>query len=208
MDTAARKQTMREEMLRLRAAIPLRERRDREEALCRRLAAEIAARLPAASDLAFPGLVYFPFGTEPDILPVVEWLWRLAIPIAAPRSLRNPRRLEWRIVRSGEDVRPGTWGIREPKPECPLVPDDAARKAPFILVPGVAFDSQGGRLGYGGGYYDRFLSAVAQEALTLAAAFEAQLLPEVPAEEHDVRISFLVTESRTVICGSRHPSNH
>lgn len=201
MDKAAQKEALRREMFRLRAEMSPDERLRREKTLCERLYAELAGRLEAADGSGSPGLVYFPFGTEPDLTPVVESLWRLGAPLAAPRSLRRPNRLEWRLVRGMADLQPGVWGIREPKPECPLVREEEALRAPFILVPGVAFDARGGRLGYGGGYYDRFLARRPEAEGLIAAAFELQLVPEVPTEEHDKRVGVLVTEQRRLRCG-------
>ncbi|WP_058301428.1 5-formyltetrahydrofolate cyclo-ligase [Gorillibacterium timonense] len=217
MDAAAPKNRMREDMLRLRAALSPEERAERTKALCQRLCAEFSIQLLANGDkpLAYPVLVYLPFGSEPDLMPAIEWLWQRDIPVAAPRALRNPRRLEWRRVQSARDLEPGVWGIREPKRECPLVSEEDAGKAALILVPGVAFDLTGGRLGYGGGYYDRFLggTVLTEQAQmeastgrketptrTIAAAFDLQLVSHVPTEEHDIRIGCLVTESRTVLC--------
>lgn len=202
MEASAAKTRLREDMLRLRAALLPDERREREEALCRRLCASFPRWLSAERVPEYPVLVYFPFRSEPDLMSAIEWFWQQDIPIAAPRALRNPRRLEWRIVRSARDVEPGVWGIREPKPDCPLVPEEEARLAPLILVPGVAFDENGGRLGYGGGYYDRFLGGAAMtgRSRTLAAAFDLQILQAVPTEEHDIRVGALITESRMILC--------
>ena len=63
-------------------------------------------------------------------------------------------------------------------------------------MPGVAFDENGGRLGHGGGYYDRFLAQLPPETLLIGVAYEWQVLPEVPLAEWDVPLDFLVTEKR------------
>lgn len=62
------------------------------------------------------------------------------------------------------------------------------------MVPGLGFDARGGRLGYGGGYYDRLLTRLPSTALRVAAAFSAQLLDAVPMEPHDQYVSLIVTE--------------
>ena len=94
------------------------------------------------------------------------------------------------------DLRPGTWGIPEPDPaHCGLA---APADIDFILVPGVAFDPDGGRLGYGAGYYDRLLAAwVSPLPPLVAAAFELQIVPAVPVLAGDHRVDLVVTESQT-----------
>ena len=92
-------------------------------------------------------------------------------------------------------TRPGPFGIREPEGE-PFPPEliDA------VLVPGVVFDHQGYRLGYGKGYYDRFLSALPAASFFCGIAFELQLVDEVYPTGRDVRMHALVTESRIIRC--------
>ena len=68
-----------------------------------------------------------------------------------------------------------------------------------MLVPGVAFDLGGRRLGYGGGYYDRLLPLLPPRAARVAGAFEIQLVERVPAAPHDVAVDAIVTESRIVV---------
>ena len=90
------------------------------------------------------------------------------------------------------DLTPGPWGIREPDPRrCPPVrPGDVD----LVLVPGVAFDAGGGRLGYGGGYYDRLLGTCAEATTLVAAAFEVQMVERVPMGPGDRRVDLVVTE--------------
>ncbi|MFN5191723.1 MAG: 5-formyltetrahydrofolate cyclo-ligase, partial [Burkholderiales bacterium] len=85
------------------------------------------------------------------------------------------------------------WGIREPLASCAAVQLDIVD---LLLVPGVAFDRRGHRLGYGKGYYDRLLPARRPAALLAALAFDCQLVDEVPVSEHDVSIDLLITPSQ------------
>lgn len=80
--------------------------------------------------------------------------------------------------------------IREPLPECPAVPP---QEIDLILIPGLAFDRTGRRLGRGGGFYDRFLADPALRAVRCGVLFECQLLPEIPAEPHDIHVDYLCT---------------
>ncbi|WP_027364163.1 5-formyltetrahydrofolate cyclo-ligase [Desulfotruncus alcoholivorax] len=92
------------------------------------------------------------------------------------------------------DLAPGAWGILEPRPECvrPVDPE----QIDLVLIPGVAFDNVGNRLGYGGGFYDRFLLRTRKDVILLALAFELQIQPNVYHEKHDIPIQLLVTEER------------
>jgi 5-formyltetrahydrofolate cyclo-ligase len=91
-----------------------------------------------------------------------------------------------------KDVSPGAWGILEPCEIAPAKLDDLD----IIIVPGAAFDEQGNRLGYGAGFYDKLLSVFKKP--TVALAFEEQIVPNVPADPHDVPVKKIVTEKRII----------
>lgn len=137
-------------------------------------------------------LAYASFGTE---LRTDELLRRV---VSDGKSLLLPRvergALGLYEVRDLEvDLEPGTWGIREPRPDrCP--PADPGR-VDFALVPGVAFDRRARRLGYGGGFYDRLLAGGLPEATPLVSgAFGVQIVAEVPTDPHDAPVDLVVTE--------------
>ncbi|MCK9906995.1 5-formyltetrahydrofolate cyclo-ligase, partial [Frankia sp. Cpl3] len=88
-----------------------------------------------------------------------------------------------------ENLRQGVWGIFEPDPD---VSQRAEReKLEAIVVPGVAFARDGGRLGYGGGYYDRFLATLERKPLLIGFAFSCQVIDQVPLEKHDYPLDYL-----------------
>lgn len=91
-----------------------------------------------------------------------------------------------------QDVSPGAWGIPEPHENRPV----ELGEIDLILMPGAAFDGHGNRVGYGAGFYDKLLSSFTKT--TVALAFEAQMVPLVPAEPHDVPVMKIVTESRVI----------
>ena len=91
-----------------------------------------------------------------------------------------------------EDVLPGAWGIPEPERGTPVLLKDIG----LIVVPGAVFDEQGNRIGYGAGYYDRMLPAYSGP--TVALAYELQVLPSVPADQHDIPVRKIVTEKRII----------
>lgn len=89
------------------------------------------------------------------------------------------------------DLERGTWGIREPRATLAEVEPSELE---VVLVPGVGFDLQGNRLGYGGGYYDRFFQRLPTGTARIALAFACQIVRQVPVDQHDVKMTMLVTE--------------
>jgi len=71
----------------------------------------------------------------------------------------------------------------------------------LVIVPGIAFDKKGYRIGYGHGYYDRFLKILKKDVKKIGLAFEIQVVDEIPEEEHDVPVDIVVTEKRVLKCG-------
>ena len=108
--------------------------------------------------------------------------------IALPRVDGNDLVLHW--VAGPDDLVKGCFGILEPPASTPVADPN---KLDLILVPGVAFDRQGGRLGRGRGYYDRLLAGTS--AFKVGVCFDWQIVPEVPREAHDIRMDAVVTPS-------------
>ena len=100
----------------------------------------------------------------------------------------------------------GLWGVREPVPErCERL--EGLDEVEFILLPGVAFDRNGARLGYGKGFYDKLLAPLigkedAARPVLAAAAFAQQVLEHVPQEPTDVRVEWIITELETITCAN------
>ena len=140
-------------------------------------------------------LAYSSFGSEPSTAPFLEAVLDGGKALVLPRIDRANRRLVLhRVTDLATELRPGVWGIREPDPaRCPPV---AVETVDFALVPGVVFDVEGGRIGYGAGYYDRLLAGCAGGTALIAAAFELQVVDAVPMAEHDRRVDRVVTEQR------------
>jgi len=113
--------------------------------------------------------------------------------------------LELFELHSLDELAPGSFGVLEPRAELRGLPGrrPSPKELDVIIVPGVAFDRRGARLGRGKGYYDRFLAAVPTTTVLIAPAFECQLLPKVPIGPHDVMMDVVVTE-RAVYLGGRH----
>ncbi|GIP39982.1 5-formyltetrahydrofolate cyclo-ligase [Paenibacillus sp. J31TS4] len=189
------KSALRREAERLRGLLPAEERQRLSAAICARTAAYLSRQEGRAG---WPGvlLAYLPVRSELDLTPLYEWAWEQGLPIAAPRVVPGTKRMQAHRLRSLAETETGRWGLREPRPDCPVA---APAEIGCVLMPGLAFDREGGRLGYGGGYYDRYLAALRLEMgrlpLLIAPAFEVQLLERVPMEEHDIRLDAVLTES-------------
>ena len=134
-------------------------------------------------------LAFAPLSSEPMIDQVLD-AWRAeGRTVLLPRTLDAPGAMDLVELKSLMcDVPIGAFGIRTP-----MGPPHEGTPIEAILVPGVAFDRQGGRLGHGGGYYDRLL-AKDQDAVTIGVGFECQLEVTLPHEPHDRGVHFIVTE--------------
>ena len=93
-----------------------------------------------------------------------------------------------------QDLRKGNFGILEPK-KIEIFPEE---KIELVIVPGIAFDTRGYRLGYGKGYYDRFLKNL--NAIKIGLAYDFQIVNNVPEEKHDVKVDGIITEKRIIRC--------
>jgi 5-formyltetrahydrofolate cyclo-ligase len=143
-------------------------------------------------------LGYAAFGSEPGLGGVFESAWRAGKAVALPCCV-GPGLLEWHAVGPDTKLAAGAHGIPEP-PRDPATLVIPAGPLVLALVPGLAFDVDGGRLGYGGGYYDRFLANF--EGVAVGVCPDELLVPSLAAlgclEPHDVAVRAVVTEQRVV----------
>jgi 5-formyltetrahydrofolate cyclo-ligase len=140
-------------------------------------------------------MAYASFGSELQTDEFVRHVLDQGKILLLPRVNRQEGSLDvYRVRDPVQDLRVGTWGIREPRPDrCARVDPHAID---FVLVPGVAFDTRGGRLGYGGGFYDKLLAdGLSPGAWLVGGAFEGQMVEKVPVDEHDVPMDVVVTEN-------------
>ena len=131
---------------------------------------------------------------EPDTRPIIEHCWSSGKKIAVPVVLPDTFDLFHSEIKSFDDLVSGMYGTQEPSSERRIKMNPEIFD--LVIVPGVAFDRQGGRLGHGKGYYDRFLEGT--RAFRLALAFDCQLLKTVPTEIHDVPMNAILSESGIV----------
>jgi len=148
-------------------------------------------------------MTYLDIGSEVRTRAYLPELWQLGKRVVVPYCMAREIRLFQ--VKKMDELSPGTWQILEPKPEWLSRMDRRvdASELDLIVVPGVAFDRCGGRLGLGKGYYDRFLLHVRPDALKIAPAFECQLVDKIPVLPHDVRVDMVITENYVYRAGER-----
>ena len=138
-------------------------------------------------------LFYAPLAVELDIWPLLTRALVEGKTAALPKYCKESGTyLACAVQDIDKDVGPGHLGVREPSDTCRQV----VLALDLILVPGVAFDLQGRRLGRGKGFYDQLLAAL--RGMTCGVAFDEQIVPEVPVEPHDVRLSSILTPTRWV----------
>jgi len=185
----ATKQALRARILAARDALDPAQRATGAQAIASRI-----AELPSF-DGAATVLATLPFGSEWDVRPLAQAALDRGKSIVLPQVDAATRRLVLhRVEDLDADVSPGFRGIPEPVPRTAIVrPADID----CVLVPGVAFDPAGRRLGYGGGYYDRLLPHLRPGVARIAGAFDLQVVDEVPVDAHDLAVDVVVTPTRT-----------
>jgi 5-formyltetrahydrofolate cyclo-ligase len=136
-------------------------------------------------------VAYMPLASEPDITPFLRGLWNAGKTVGLPRVVGSELVVHW--VVHEEQLVCGSFGLREPSSELPVW--QPGREPALCLVPGLAFDREGHRLGRGRGYYDRFLSRHGKELERVGVYFACQQLGVVPREAHDQTLDGWVTEN-------------
>ena len=146
--------------------------------------------------------VYVSFRSEVATLLLIDTLIEMGKTVIVPITRITEKRLDAiRITNRLTDLVPGYCNIPEPNDALCATAAVAPEEIETILLPGSVFDERGGRFGYGGGYYDRFLAKV-PTAARIGLAFELQIIDKAPLQEHDELLDLVVTESR-VIQGDR-----
>jgi len=142
-------------------------------------------------------LFYLNFRSEAATRTIIDAALTAGKKVLLPKVDRKAHRLRLFEVKDlGADLEAGYMGIYEPMESVarPASPEEAD----LVIMPGVGFDTSGRRLGYGGGYYDRLIETLRPDAKLIALAFDAQVVDEIPAEEHDKKVDKIITESRVI----------
>lgn len=118
--------------------------------------------------------------------------------IVVPITIPETKELKLSLVKDFKELEPGYYNILTPKEEYIRYIDPEL--VDLIIVPGVVFDRDGYRIGYGGGYYDRFLSKIDKNVPKIAIAFDLQVIDKVPREYYDIPVDYIFTEKEIIEC--------
>lgn len=198
LNQATDKKKLRKEIILRRDSLSPDIRKVKDQAACARLTSMDEYRKAATI------LLYASFRSEVD----TEYLIRQALAddciVVLPRCDQSDETLKLFAIREWSDLVPGCWGILEP-----LEATDRAidiRSVDIVIAPGVAFDEDCNRLGYGKGYYDKLLSNRESVAgaplrpLVIGLAYEEQIVPSIPCSPHDMKMDFIITDKRNIYC--------
>ena len=191
-DVREEKQRLRDRMRALRRAEPDPDGQSRR----------LFARLEAMPEFQTAQTVLFYVGVRDELptLAAIEAGLHCQRTIAVPYC--EGRHLKLATIKSLDDLGKGAFGILEPREELRDSQQLAPSAVDVALVPGVAFDQSGNRIGYGQGYYDRLLSELRVSCLKIGVAFDCQVVPHVPSEPHDQQMDWNATPTQSIRCRS------
>jgi len=154
------------------------------------LGERLKAQMPSAHTILF----FAPLPDELDVWPLLELSLAMGTNCALPFFDEEKKFYRARQIKNmAADIVAGKFGVREPAAGCAEIPLD---KFDLVLLPGMAFDLQGNRLGRGRGFYDRLLAKTS--GVKCGVGFDFQLLEKIPTEPHDAQVDFILTPTRCV----------
>jgi len=192
-DTGAEKAKIRLHMMEMRNALPSAAAAYAGEQILKRILS-LPEFFVSSPETAVIGL-YSPIRSEVDLLSHAALLRARGLVTALPRVCGDT--LVFGVTADGKNLSPGVFGIMEPLPDAKEIP---CQDFYVICVPGLAFDRAGARLGYGKGYYDRFLQPVpgVRRPVLIGVGYDFQLLASIPQDGYDQRLDYIITPSETV----------
>lgn len=185
----AQKAELREKLIAEREAIPPEARAAMSRKICDRAVSLSGFRLAETI------LLYSPKPVEVDVTPIAQAAWELGKSVAFPRCHRPEDSfpyMTYHIVNSLDELHRGSFGLLEPDEDAPLYDPSADTRGSIAFAPAIAFDRAGYRLGYGGGYYDRFFNAYSGSVI--GVIFSDFVVPSLPHGRYDIRAGLLITE--------------
>ena len=187
MKTIMTKSDIRNLMRTRRREVDPEEREEASAAICDAVWAR--ADVQAAVAAKHPFAVYLANDDEIDLAPLVERLWAADVAVAVPYWHAESGTYRLAIYTNASTLIEGFHGIMEPAETYDIAPSDIG----VWIVPGLAFTRDGRRIGYGGGWYDRYLAAAAPDAVALAVAYPFQILDDIPTDPNDRRVTDVVS---------------
>mgnify|MGYP006288469687 FL=1 len=141
-------------------------------------------------------LLYISYRSEVDTEQLINKLLKKSKNVFAPYCIKDEKRME--IVQINDptkDLKKGAYGIKEPKNSL-RKKDNEINQLDIVIVPAVAFSKSGYRIGYGGGYYDRFLSRLSSKTISIGINYDELIFESVPKEDHDLAVDIIVTDKK------------
>lgn len=185
------KSALRRQLLHSRHAVPQAEREAIHQAICQRV---LSSEPYQNAGTIF---AYWSTADEIDTHAIIADALRQGKRVCVPKCMPG-HRMEPRQIGSEEDLTEETFGIPEPGVHCAVIPPEEIQ---LCLVPALACDASGARLGYGGGFYDRFLPKTPAYRMALCA--QDRILEAIPVQEHDIRCNCIVTETEVMLIHER-----
>ena len=138
--------------------------------------------------------IYISFGSEVETKKIIEHAISLGKNIYVPKTDKTIKEMIAVKIHSFDNMTVDKWGILEP-----IIVDkqNIGNEFDLIIMPGVAFDITGNRLGYGGGYYDKYIHNLKRRPTLLALSYEFQIIDNIIAEIHDMQLDYIITENKT-----------
>ncbi|UWD49398.1 5-formyltetrahydrofolate cyclo-ligase [Clostridioides difficile] len=141
-------------------------------------------------------MLYLNFNNEVNTDNLIKKLLSLKKIVSSPITIKeNHTLIPTQVTDLDNGLKIGAYGIREPSEKSPKID---IKSLDVVIVPAVAYDIHCYRLGYGGGFYDRFLENLRKDAITIGVAFDFQVFDSIPKETHDAQLNYIVTETRVL----------
>lgn len=183
------KKVIRNEVIRSRDLLSLELRKEKDNLILNRL---LQSELYKKSEKIF---TFINYGSEVETKEFINIALKDGKRVFIPKTIKKEREMKAIEIDSLENLKPDAWGILEP---CEIKREINKNLLDLIIVPGVVFDKKGNRIGYGGGYYDRYFSDISLEVKKIALAYELQLVNYIESEEHDISVDFIITENNFI----------
>ncbi len=188
------KDEIRAEYSQKRKSMDLNEKQRRDEAICRAAVSLVSFRY------AEYVLLYAATSDEIDITPIAAEALARGKKIAFPRCDKETHTMKYHIVSSLDELKPDAYNISEPPADNPIYDPTSDMGSAVCFVPGLVYDKEGYRLGYGKGFYDRYLSGFS--GCTIGVVYSDYILPAVPRGRYDVSADILLTEKGVKMTGA------
>lgn len=139
--------------------------------------------------------IFISYGSEVDTISIIEHSLNEGKEIYVPKTYKDIKEMKAVKITDFNNMSRDKMGILEP---VEVSEESIGEKFDLIIMPGVAFDDSGNRIGYGGGYYDKYLSNYKEETENVALAYDMQLLNKIEIEGHDIKVNYIITEKNII----------